>query len=158
MLRVGGAQAIAAMAYGVGDVPCCDVIVGPGNRWVTAAKQLISGVCGIDMLAGPSECLVIADESASAEVIAADLLAQAEHDVDARPILVTTSSAIADAVDAELERQLATLPTADTARVAVSRGCAVVVNTIEEAIAASDTVAPEHLEVRLWNIWDLRRR
>lgn len=147
MLRVGGAQAIAAMAYGVGKVPKCDVIVGPGNRWVTAAKQLISGVCGIDMLAGPSECLVIADETGDASVIAADLLAQSEHDVDARPILVTTSAALADAVDVEIQKQLETLPTAETARVAVSRGCGVVVDSIEAAIAVSDTIAPEHLEV-----------
>ena len=147
LLRIGGAQAIAAMAYGVGQVPQCDVIVGPGNRWVTAAKQLVSGVCGIDMLAGPSECLVIADETAKADVIAADLLAQSEHDVDARPILVTTSSQLADDVDQEIIKQLKTLSTAETARVAVSRGCAVVVSTIEEAIEASDIVAPEHLEV-----------
>ena len=79
------------MAYGVGGIPCCDVIVGPGNRWVTAAKSIVSGRCGIDMLAGPSECLVIADETSDPEIIAADLLAQAEHDADALPILVTTS-------------------------------------------------------------------
>ena len=92
LLAVGGAQAIAAMAYGVGDVPACDVIVGPGNRWVTAAKSIVSGRCGIDMLAGPSECLVLADETADADIVAADLLAQAEHDADALPVLVTTST------------------------------------------------------------------
>ena len=81
-LCVGGAQAIAAMAYGTGPVPAADVIVGPGNRWVTAAKQLVSGRVGIDMLAGPSECLVLADKTANPDVIAADLLAQAEHDTE----------------------------------------------------------------------------
>jgi len=80
------------MAYGVGGLPPCDVIVGPGNRWVTAAKSIVSGRCGIDMLAGPSECLVIADGAADPAVVAADLLAQAEHDADALPVLVTTSA------------------------------------------------------------------
>jgi histidinol dehydrogenase len=82
------------MAYGVGGLPSCDVIVGPGNRWVTAAKAIVSGKCGIDMLAGPSECLVIADDSSDPEIVAADLLAQAEHDADALPILVSTSEAM----------------------------------------------------------------
>ena len=91
LIAVGGAQAIGAMAYGV-EIPACDVIVGPGNKWVTAAKSLVSGICGIDMLAGPSEVLVIADETADADVVAADLLAQAEHDPEARPILITTDA------------------------------------------------------------------
>lgn len=147
LLAVGGAQAIAALAYGVGSVPPCDVIVGPGNRWVTAAKALVSGRCAIDMLAGPSECLVLADDTADAATVAADLLAQAEHDTDALPILVTVDEAVVPAVEAELTRQLATLPTGDTARVAVSRGYAVVCASIDEAVTACDTVAPEHLEV-----------
>ncbi len=92
-IAIGGAQAIGAMAYGVG-MPACDVIVGPGNKWVTAAKSLVSGICGIDMLAGPSEVLVIADGTADADVIAADLLAQAEHDPEARPILISTDAEI----------------------------------------------------------------
>jgi phosphoribosyl-ATP pyrophosphohydrolase/phosphoribosyl-AMP cyclohydrolase/histidinol dehydrogenase len=88
MICLGGAQAIAAMAYGVeGAIPSCDVIVGPGNKWVTAAKSIVSGHCGIDMLAGPSEVLVICDDTADAEIVAADLIAQAEHDVVARAIL-----------------------------------------------------------------------
>ncbi|NUQ36134.1 MAG: histidinol dehydrogenase, partial [Planctomycetaceae bacterium] len=111
LLAVGGAQAIAALAYGLAGAPRCDIIVGPGNKWVTAAKHLVSSVCAIDMLAGPSELVVIADESAHAGVIAADLLGQAEHDVVARPILITTSKKLADAVDVELERQLRDLPT-----------------------------------------------
>lgn len=118
-LAVGGAQAIAAMAYGVGGVPPCDILVGPGNKWVTAAKSLVFGKCAIDMLAGPSECLVIADESANVDTIAADLLAQAEHDTAAVPILVTTSQAVIDGVNAAILKQLETLPTAATARVSV---------------------------------------
>ena len=145
---VGGAQAIAAMAFGVGDIPCADVIVGPGNRWVTAAKKLVSGRVGIDMLAGPSECLVLADKTASPITIAADLLAQAEHDTDARAILITTESSMVDAVNAEITKQLEDLPTADTARVAVERaGFAMVASTMHEAIELVDRIAPEHLEV-----------
>lgn len=145
---VGGAQAIAAMAYGVGVIPAADVIVGPGNRWVTAAKKLVSGRVGIDMLAGPSECLVLADKTANPATIAADLLAQAEHDTDARPILVTTAPELVGLVNAELAKQLETLPTAQVARVAVDRaGFAMVAATMAEAIALVDKIAPEHLEV-----------
>merc|ERR1711865_765440 len=126
-LCVGGAQAIAAMAYGVSPatdntqilakpaVPPCDVIVGPGNKWVTAAKSIVSGICGIDMLAGPSEVLVIADDTADPEVVAADLLGQAEHDVEARPILVTADRTVLANINAALRRQLAVLPTRDVA-------------------------------------------
>merc|ERR1719223_1345758 len=89
MLVVGGAHAVAAMAYGVPGVETVDIIVGPGNQYVTAAKSIVSGICGIDMLAGPSEVLIVADSTADVEVVAADLLAQAEHDVEARPILVS---------------------------------------------------------------------
>jgi phosphoribosyl-ATP pyrophosphohydrolase/phosphoribosyl-AMP cyclohydrolase/histidinol dehydrogenase len=122
LLAVGGAQAVAAMAYGIGPVPRCDVIVGPGNKWVTAAKSLVSGICAIDMLAGPSEVLIIADATCNPEVVAADLLAQAEHDTEARPILVCTDSSIAESVNACLASRLATLPTADTASEAVKKG------------------------------------
>ena len=118
LLAVGGAQAIGALTRGIGPLPPCDVIVGPGNRWVTAAKHLVSDRVGIDMLAGPSELVVLADESADAATIAADLLAQAEHDTDAVPILVTTSRTLADTVNAELRRQLEGLPTRDTAAAA----------------------------------------
>lgn len=116
VLAVGGIQAIAAFAYGAGEVPICDAIVGPGNKFVTAAKSLVAGAVAIDMLAGPSECLVIADENADARIVAADLLAQSEHDVAARAILVTPSSAMIDAVEAEVKKQLSVLPTAETAR------------------------------------------
>lgn len=155
VLAVGGAQAIAALAYGLKveaecngtDVEGCDVIVGPGNRWVTAAKQLVSGVVGIDMLAGPSELLVIADASADASVVAADLLAQAEHDTDARAMLVTTSDGLADAVDEQLREQVAMLPTRATAEASLANGFTCVVNSVDEALRVSDRVGPEHLEV-----------
>jgi histidinol dehydrogenase len=146
-LAVGGAHAVAALAYGAGPVPAVDVITGPGNRWVTAAKQLVAGQVGIDMLAGPSELVVLADDTADADRIAADLLGQAEHDTDARPILVTTSAALAGAVDAALTRQLATLPTADVARAAVANGFCVICADLDAAIAVCDRLAPEHLEV-----------
>lgn len=147
LLAAGGAQAIAALAYGAGPVPACDVIAGPGNRWVTAAKKLVAGQVSIDMLAGPSELVVLADETADASVVAADLLAQAEHDPDAMPVLVTPSPALADAVDAQLARQLETLPTAPTARAALKNGFAAIARDLAEAAAASNAVAPEHLEV-----------
>lgn len=151
VLAVGGAQAIAALAHGVAGLDPVDVIVGPGNRWVTAAKQLVAGLVGIDMLAGPSELLVLADESADPSVVAADLLAQAEHDVDALPVLVTTHEPLVAEVERELDAQLATLPTAATAREALARGFAVVVATLDEALPLVDRLAPEHLELELHN-------
>ena len=149
MLSVGGAQAIAAMAHGAGVVPRCDVIVGPGNRWVTAAKSLLCGVVGIDMLAGPSECLVLADSTADAALIAADLLAQAEHDPDALPVLVTTAPELVQAVSTELSSQLARLSTRDTAAASMRKGFAVVCPDLATAISVVDTLAPEHLEVQV---------
>ena len=151
MLCVGGAQAIASMAYGVGDkVPSCDVIVGPGNKWVTAAKSIVNGHCGIDMLAGPSEVLVICDDTANPEIVAADLLAQAEHDVVARAILVSTSVEMIDAVEKEVTFQLSKLPEPNqsTAREAMNQSFAVHCDTIEQCIAVSDDIAPEHLEIQ----------
>jgi phosphoribosyl-ATP pyrophosphohydrolase/phosphoribosyl-AMP cyclohydrolase/histidinol dehydrogenase len=149
LLCVGGAQAIAALAFGIGGPPNCDVIVGPGNRFVTAAKSIVSGHCAIDMLAGPSECLVLADETADAHLIAADLLAQAEHDTDALPILVTTSANLADRVDEEMGKQLAVLPTAAVASVSATKGFTVLCSTLDEAISVVDKLAPEHLEVQV---------
>ena len=149
LVPVGGAQAIAAFAYGAGGVPRCDIIVGPGNRWVTAAKKLVFGEVAVDMLAGPSELVVLADDSARPDIVAADLLAQAEHDPDALPVLVTTAPALADAVEEALERQLADLPTASTARAALARGMAVLVPDIDAAIRACDVLAPEHLELQV---------
>lgn len=147
LLVLGGAHAIAAMAYGVG-VAACDIIVGPGNKWVTAAKSIVNGICGIDMLAGPSEVLVIADGSADPEIVASDLLAQAEHDVEARPILVTPEKGVIENVNAALRRQLAVLPTRDVAIPAVRKGFAVLTADMTEAIAVTNRMAPEHLEVQ----------
>jgi phosphoribosyl-ATP pyrophosphohydrolase/phosphoribosyl-AMP cyclohydrolase/histidinol dehydrogenase len=146
LLAVGGAHAIGALAYGAG-VPRADVIVGPGNRWVTAAKQLVMGVVGIDMLAGPSELVVLADAHANPAVIAADLLGQAEHDPDARPILVTWDPTLPSRVDAELQAQLETLPTAAVARQAIEHGFCVICPDEDSAVAVCDRLAPEHLEV-----------
>jgi len=149
VLAAGGAHAIAALAFGAGPIPPCDVVVGPGNRYVTAAKQLVAGRVAIDVVAGPSELVVFADASASPAVLAADLLAQAEHDPDAVPILVTLDPTHPGRVDTELARQLADLPTAEVARAALANGGVVVVATLEEGIAACDALAPEHLELCL---------
>mmetsp|Transcript_41066 Transcript_41066/g.103473 ORF Transcript_41066/g.103473 Transcript_41066/m.103473 type:complete len:1621 (+) Transcript_41066:244-5106(+) len=157
LLAVGGAQAIAALAYGIRDpdspdrylLPACDAVVGPGNRFVTAAKQLVAGTVQIEGLAGPSELLVVADESADPAVVAADLIAQAEHDPCAVPILISLSAELVDRVDAQLRAQLRVLPTADTARLALANNsAAVVVSTIRDAADLADLYAPEHLEVQ----------
>jgi len=150
LLCLGGAHAVAAMAYGVGVAPV-DIIVGPGNQYVTAAKSIVSGICGIDMLAGPSEVLVIADAAADPSVIAADLLAQAEHDTEARPILVTPDASVITNVNAEIKKQLAVLPTADVAKHAVKKGFAVLVPDMDAAIAVTNRVGPEHLEIQTAN-------
>ena len=147
MLAAGGAHAIAALAYGAGPIGPCDVVVGPGNRYVTAAKQLIGGHVAIDMLAGPSELVVFADDSADPAMIASDLLAQAEHDPDAFPVLVTADRTLVERVEEEVTRQLADLPTADIARAALANGGVVQVASIKEGIAACDALAPEHLEL-----------
>mmetsp|Transcript_39608 Transcript_39608/g.61800 ORF Transcript_39608/g.61800 Transcript_39608/m.61800 type:complete len:249 (-) Transcript_39608:79-825(-) len=149
MLKCGGAQAVATLAEGIGEIPACNIIVGPGNQWVTAAKSIVQGKCAIDMLAGPSEVLVICDETADPKTVAADLLAQAEHDVEARPILVCTSTPTIEAINAELKRQLAELPSPnkETAEMAVSKGFVCKADSVEDAIAISDKIAPEHLEI-----------
>ena len=147
VLAVGGAHAIAALAYGIDGFDPCDVVVGPGNRWVTAAKQVVSARVGIDMLAGPSELVVLADDTADPAIVAADLLAQAEHDPDALPVLVTTSEALAEAVEAAIERQLVNLPTRKVAEAALTGGFITVVSHLEVAIAVCDRLAPEHLQV-----------
>jgi len=151
VLAVGGAQAIAALTFGCGPVPACDVIVGPGNRYVTAAKAYVFGEAGIDGLAGPSELVVLADGTASPALVAADLLAQAEHDPDARPILVTPDRDLLAAVRTEAERQLERLATAAIARQAMAAGAAVVVEDLGEGVAACNRLAPEHLEVHVAN-------
>jgi phosphoribosyl-ATP pyrophosphohydrolase/phosphoribosyl-AMP cyclohydrolase/histidinol dehydrogenase len=151
VLAAGGAHAIAALAFGAppGPLSPCDVIVGPGNRYVTAAKQLVAGRVAIDMVAGPSELVVFADATASPAVIAADLLAQAEHDPDALPVLVALDTTLPDRVEAELARQLADLPSGEIAGAALRNGGVVLVATVEEGIAACDALAPEHVELLL---------
>lgn len=147
-LACGGAQAVAAMAYGVpGRLDPVAMVVGPGNRWVTAAKQLVFGAVGIDLPAGPSELVVLADETANPDWVAADLLAQAEHDPDARPALITTDASLVDKVEACLAERLAELPTQDVAREALSHGFAAVASTMEAALRAVDELAPEHLQL-----------
>lgn len=149
VLAAGGAQAIAALAHGIDGLPACDVVVGPGNRYVTEAKRALAGEVGIDLLAGPSELVVLADETAQPALVAADLLAQAEHDPDALPVLVTTAPALAEAVERELARALATLPGAAVARAALARGGVYVARDLAEACARVDALAPEHLELAL---------
>jgi len=148
IFKIGGAQAIAAMAWGTESVPVVDKIVGPGNAFVNEAKRQVFGKVGIDALAGPSEIFTIADDSADARIIAADLLAQAEHDVHTRVGLATTSQSIAGGVLAEIERQLTSLPTAVTAGEAWRRqGEIVVCDSEEQLIAFADYIATEHLQV-----------
>lgn len=149
VLAAGGAQAIAALAYGVGPIAPRDVIVGPGNRYVAAAKQLVAGTVAIDMLAGPSELIVFADSSADAATVAADLLAQAEHDPDALPVLVTVDATLVERVERELARRLGDLPTAGVARAALAHGGAIVVSNVADGVAACDAIAPEHLQLEL---------
>jgi phosphoribosyl-ATP pyrophosphohydrolase/phosphoribosyl-AMP cyclohydrolase/histidinol dehydrogenase len=149
LIAAGGAQVIAALAYGAGEIPACDVIVGPGNRFVTAAKQAVFGTVRIDMLAGPSELAVVADDTADPETVAADLLAQAEHDPDAMPILVSLSKKLIDKVNEALVFQLSDLPTRSTAEEALKNGFAVFAPTLDAAIEVTDSLAPEHLELHL---------
>ena len=149
LLAVGGAQAIGALAFGAGEVPACDAIVGPGNRWVTAAKQRVAGHVAIDMLAGPSELVVLSDDTGDPVLIAADLLAQAEHDTDALPVLVSLDPTLPERVRVELAKQIETLPTAETARAALIQGFAVIEPDLERAVAIVDTLAPEHLQILL---------
>jgi histidinol dehydrogenase len=145
---VGGAQAIAALAYGTESVPRVDKITGPGNKWVAAAKKLVFGTVGIDSIAGPSEVVIIADETARAEFVAADLLAQAEHDADASAVLITTSEQLAIAVVAELTSQVESLPRRAIVEQSLARfGAIVVVSDLNEACAIANELAPEHLEL-----------
>jgi histidinol dehydrogenase len=146
--RVGGAQAVAALAYGTATIAPVAKIVGPGNAYVAAAKRLVFGKVGIDMIAGPSEVLVIADRTGNAGWIAADLLAQAEHDVNAQSILITDDATLADEVERAVESQLTTLPRAEIARAAWNEfGAIILVENLDDAVALSDAIAAEHLEI-----------
>lgn len=146
--KVGGAQAIAAMAYGTESIPKVDKIVGPGNVYVATAKKLVQGICGIDMIAGPSEILVIADETANADWLAADLLSQAEHDKLASAIMITDSPALATAVSAAVEKRLEKLPRREIAAESIkNNGKIIITESIIQAAELSDRIAPEHLEL-----------
>ncbi len=148
IFRVGGAQAIAALAYGTATIPRVDKIVGPGNRWVAEAKRQVVGEVGIDMIAGPTELLIIADSTARPARMAADLVAQAEHDQDAVCWCVTTDAALADALPAALESALAAAPRADIARESIERnGLVILVPGMRDAIEVANRRAPEHLEI-----------
>lgn len=148
IFKVGGAQAVAALAYGTESIPKVDKIVGPGNVFVATAKRKVYGLVDIDMIAGPSEILVLADENCNPEFVAADMLSQAEHDKLATAVLITTGQKLADAVAAELERQIPLLPREEIARASIdTNGKIIVAETMADAVAAANAIAPEHLEV-----------
>ena len=150
IFKVGGAQAVAALAYGTESIPAVDKIVGPGNAFVAEAKKQVFGKVAIDMIAGPSEILVIADEKSDPVCVAADLLSQAEHDKNATAVLVTDSAILADAVAAELEVQIPMLSRAEIARVSIdNNGKIIITESIDEAIFVANGLAPEHLELCL---------
>ncbi|NES21915.1 MAG: histidinol dehydrogenase [Symploca sp. SIO3E6] len=154
--RVGGAQAIAALAYGTQTIPKVDVITGPGNIYVTLAKKLVYGIVGIDSLAGPSEVLVIADPAANPVYVAADLLAQAEHDPMAAAILLTTDYQLAQEVQIQVEQQLVNHPRRVLTEKAIAHyGLIVVVDSLDTAVELSNEFAPEHLELEVAQPWDL---
>jgi len=150
LYAVGGSQAIGAMAYGTDSIPKVDVIVGPGNKYVATAKKLVYGKVGIDMIAGPTEVMIIADESANPKWVAADLLAQAEHDNVAQPILVTNNMELAEKVSIEIEEQLDTLTTKATARQSIDNyGLIIIADSLEQAAEIANKKAPEHLELAM---------
>ena len=153
---IGGAQAVAALAYGTETVPKVDKIVGPGNAFVAEAKRQVYGIVDIDMIAGPSEILIIADNSADPAKVAADLLSQAEHDKNASAVLVTDCEELAIATSNELERQLELLPRQEIARASIdNNGKIIITNSIEDAIEISNRLAPEHLEINTVNAFEL---
>ncbi|MFA7658694.1 MAG: histidinol dehydrogenase [Candidatus Gastranaerophilaceae bacterium] len=145
--RVGGVQAIAGMAYGTQSIPKVNKIVGPGNKYVTAAKKYVFGEVGIDFLAGPSEVMIIADETANLEFVSADMLAQCEHDTDARAFLVCMGESFARKVETFAQKQLKTLPTKEFASKSFEKSFAIIVNSIDEAVLLANKKAPEHLEL-----------
>jgi len=148
VFRVGGAQAIAALAYGTETIASVAKIVGPGNAYVAAAKRVVFGRVGIDMIAGPSEVLIIADKDANPDWIAADLLAQAEHDAAAQAILITDSERLADATERAIESQLVRLPRETVAAASWQDfGAVILVRNLDEALPLTDAIAPEHLEI-----------
>ena len=155
VFRVGGAQAVAALAYGTQTIPQVDKIVGPGNAYVAEAKRQVFGRVAIDMIAGPSEILVVSDEKSDPAVVAADLLSQAEHDKMATAVLVTDSRELAQAVSAELERQIPLLPREEIARASIDRnGKIILTENLDRAIEMANQLAPEHLELCVDNPFD----
>jgi histidinol dehydrogenase len=157
--RVGGAQAVAALAHGTETIAPVAKIVGPGNAYVAAAKRLVFGTVGIDMIAGPSEVLILADKTGNADWIAADLLAQAEHDASAQSVLITDDASLADAVARAVEAQLKTLPRADVASASWRDfGAIILVPKLADAVALTDRLAPEHLEIVADNADELAAR
>jgi len=156
VISVGGAQAIAALAFGTATIPAVDKILGPGNIFVALAKQQVFGAVAIDQIAGPTETLLVADESADLELVAADMLAQSEHGVDSAAILVTTSRALADEIEAELERQAETLERGDIAWESLTtNGAIALVDDLDEAVALANAFAPEHLCLLVRDPWSL---
>jgi histidinol dehydrogenase len=148
VIAVGGAQAVAALTYGAGFIPKVDKLVGPGNAFVATAKRMAYGQLDIDMVAGPSEVLVIADGSANPKFVAADLLSQAEHDKLASAVLLTTSMELAQAVDAEIIRQTGYLSRSEIMETSLRDfGCAIVCDSLDQCVALANEIAPEHLEV-----------
>jgi len=146
----GGSQAIGALAFGTESIPRTDVIVGPGNKFVAEAKKLVYGTVGIDMIAGPTEVFIIADKSANPAWVAADLLAQAEHDVVAQPVLATPDESLAQKVAEEIEKQLATLSTKATAEASIKNcGRIIITQSLEQAAELANRKAPEHLELAM---------
>ena len=153
--RVGGPWAVGALAYGTESIIAVDVITGPGNQYVTMAKKMVQGQVGIDMLAGPSEILVLADDSANPEYVAADLLSQAEHDSLASAVCVTTSPYLADKILESVEKRLADLPRADIARESVENfGAVIIVPTMQTGIEIANRIAPEHMELMVQEPWN----
>ena len=150
--KIGGAQAIAALAYGTKNIKRVDKIIGPGNIYVTTAKKIVYGDVGIDFVAGPSEIMIIADDTAEPEIVSADLLSQAEHDVNAIPVLITDSPAFAKSVNNAIRKQLSKLSTKEIARKSLQKnGMIIVVKHIEQAIEIANKKAPEHLEIQIKN-------
>jgi histidinol dehydrogenase len=159
LFRIGGAQAIAALAYGTETIAPVAKIVGPGNAFVAAAKRMVFGKVGIDMIAGPSEVLIVADSGGNPDWIAADLLAQAEHDTSAQAILITDDERLAGEVERAVARQLAALPRGDVATASWrDNGAVILVRAIEEALPLIDAIAPEHIEIAVADSEGLAKR
>ena len=156
IFKVGGAQAIAALAYGTESIPKVDKIVGPGNAFVAEAKKQVFGRVAIDMIAGPSEILVVADSTCNPRFVAADMLSQAEHDKNASAVLVTDSQVFAEKVSAELEKQIPLLPRKEIARASIDKNGKIIVaeGNLMLAIDIANEIAPEHLEICVDNPFD----